>query len=286
MRVWIGIGVGLAMLAAQSAAACPAENPQNRERVDLQTVLGDVCIEMLDGPDEAKGTENNFLAYVARGDYDGTFIHRSVPGFVLQGGGYSWTEEDGYVEVPSDPPIENEPAASNLRGTVAMAKQSGNPDSASNEWFINLADNVELDVSNGGFTVFARVLDEDMDVVDAIEALHTESGQLAILDPLRSRFTHLPVLELLERDPDGYGCLIVFPDPEPIFVAPFGAQADTTACATQEELNDAVALTREAMDPQVPERLVVIEQAVPEPGAWLQLVAGAAALLAGRRRAR
>ena len=295
MRGWNGIGMVLglgaaAFVATGAAAGCPAENPQNRVRVELQTVLGDICLEMRDGPERPKVTRDNFLAYVERGDYDGTFFHRSNPGFVLQGGGFRWTAADGYAGVPQDPPIVNEPYASNLRGTVAMAKLSGDPDSATNQWFINLADNSSiLDGQNGGFTVFASVLPEDMDIVDAIEALHTESGQLAILDPLRSNFTHLPVLELLERDPDGYGCLIVFPDPLPS-TSPadnFGAQFDISACATQEEVNDSLQLTREAMDPQVPERLVVIEQAVPEPGAGLQALCGAVVLaLAARRRTR
>jgi cyclophilin family peptidyl-prolyl cis-trans isomerase len=285
---WLGLGIGIALLAAGPGSACPIDNPEGRDRVDIQTVVGDICIDLLDGPGEAPNTVANFLNYVYRGDYDQTFFHRSLSGFVIQGGGYRWTSEEGYVAVPKDPPILNEPGISNLRGTVAMAKIAGQPDSATSQWFINLADNVTLDLpGNGAFTVFGRVVDEDLPVVDAIEALHTESGQLAVDSPLNSLFTHLPVLEVLERDPAGYGCLIVYPDPLPSNTSAdnFGAQYDLSACATQAELEVAVMLTIAAMDPQVPERLVTIEQAVPEPGAWLQLLLGAL-LLTGTGTAR
>ena len=285
-RFWSGwLGFGIAWIAAASASACPVANPENRDRVELHTVLGDICLEMLDGPGEAPDTVANFLRYVARGDYDQSFFHRSIPGFIIQGGGFTWTPEDGYQAVATDPPILNEPGLSNLRGTAAMAKLPGDPDSATSQWFINLADNSAiLDDQNGGFTVFARVVDEDMPVVDAIEDLHTESGQLAVDDPLRTQFTHLPVLEVLDRDPDGYGCLIVFPDPEPTGMN-FGAQFDISACMTQSEIDESLLLTIAAMDPQVPERLVMIEQAVPEPGMWLQLLVGGL-VLAGSTRGR
>lgn len=284
-RFWSGcLGFGIAWIAAASASACPVANPENRDRVELHTVLGDICLEMLDGPGEAPDTVANFLRYVARGDYDQSFIHRSVPGFVIQGGGYTWTELDGYDTVPMDPPILNEPGISNLRGTVAMAKLGGDPDSATSQWFINLADNVGLDLpANGAFTVFARVVDEDMPVVDAIEALHIESGQYAVDYELAANFNHIPVLEVLERDPDGYGCLIIFPDPLPGGTPPdYGARFEST-CPTTEELQAAVDETIAAMDPQMPERLVLIEQAVPEPGALLQFALGFLVLSAAAR---
>jgi len=282
MRRLIG-SLGVAIFFASGASACPVANPEGRVRVDVQTVLGDICLEMLDGPGEAPGTVANFLGYVARGDYDQSFFHRSIPGFILQGGGFFWTAETSYGAVPAQPPILNEPGISNLRGTVAMAKFAGDPDSAINQWFINLADNAAiLDGQNGGFTVFARVADEDMPVVDAIEDLHTESGQFAIDDPLAAAFTNLPVLELLERDPAGYGCLIVFPDPLNNGTPRF----DATACTSQQEADDSLILTIVALDPQVPERLVMIEQAVPEPGAMLQLVLGVLVLSFGGRARR
>jgi len=137
--------------------------------VTLNTSLGDVDIELFD--DQAPQTVANFLNYVRDEDYSKTFIHRSVPGFVVQGGGFKFI--DGLIiAVPLDPPVVNEPGISNLRGTIAMAKLSGDPDSATSQWFINLADNSEnLDSQNGGFTVFGQVSAEGMAVIDAIAAL-------------------------------------------------------------------------------------------------------------------
>src|SRR5688572_298771 len=108
--------------------------------VCFDTTLGTFCMEMLE--EDAPGTVANFLNYVRDGDYDNTFVHRSVPNFVVQGGGYKldpFTEE-----VPADPQIPNEFKLSNTRGTVAMAKFGGLADSASNQWFVNLSENVSL----------------------------------------------------------------------------------------------------------------------------------------------
>jgi cyclophilin family peptidyl-prolyl cis-trans isomerase len=127
-------------------------------------------------------TTTNFLKYVDGGHYANTFIHRSVPGFVVQGGGFKVT---GTTSVTTDDTtsfgtIVNEPGpvgSTNVRGTIAMAKLGGNANSASNQWFFNLADNVDplnpnsLDNQNGGFTTFGRVLGGGMKVVDAIAAL-------------------------------------------------------------------------------------------------------------------
>ncbi len=139
--------------------------------VRLETILGNIDLELL--AEDAPTTVANFLKYVGDGDYDNSFIHRSVPGFVLQGGGFTF-EVDEVGLVPTDPPIENEfdPSRSNVRGTVAMAKVGSDPDSATSQWFINLADNsINLDNQNGGFTVFARVIGDGMNVADAIAAL-------------------------------------------------------------------------------------------------------------------
>ena len=292
MQMWnragacaIAAGALLAADPSPAGAACPAENPERRIRFELRTSLGDVCIELLDGFGEAPITSQNFRNYAERGDYDQSFLHRSIPGFIVQGGGFSWDSVSSYQRVPADPAIVNEPGISNLRGTLAMAKVAGDPNSATNEWFINLADNSgNLDSQNGGFTVFARVVGDDMDVVDAIAALHTEYGPYAIDHALASIFTNLPVLSLLERDPAGYGCLIVFPDP-----LSNGTPLGQQTCSTQVELDASVQLTIEAMDPQVPERLVMVNEVVyaPESGAtWLVAVGGLVLRGAARRRRR
>jgi peptidyl-prolyl cis-trans isomerase A (cyclophilin A) len=137
--------------------------------VIIKTTLGDVNIELFD--QEAPETVANFMNYVNDGDFANTIIHRSDPGFVIQGGGFKYV--DGAVDpVPADPAVVNEPGISNLRGTIAMAKQSGSPDSATSQWFINLADNSGmLDNDNGGFTVFGQVTGNGMEVIDAIAAL-------------------------------------------------------------------------------------------------------------------
>jgi len=136
------------------------------------TGTGFVEIELFDTV--APETVANFLNYVNAGDYDGTFIHRSVPGFILQMGGFIFDPAqgdffaEGTSHIPTDPPVVNEFRMSNVRGTIAMAKLGGDPDSATSEFFFNLADNSEnLDNQNGGFTVFAQVI-SGQDVIDAI----------------------------------------------------------------------------------------------------------------------
>lgn len=123
--------------------------------------------------DDTPATQANFLGYVNDGDYNGVHMHRLVPGFVLQGGGYTWNGSS-YDHIPTDPPVVNEFGRSNLDGTVAMAKVGGDPDSATSEFFFNYGDNsANLDNQNGGFTVFARVLGNGMDLINAYAGLGT-----------------------------------------------------------------------------------------------------------------
>ena len=122
----------------------------------------------------APETVENFLNYVEDEDYNDTIIHRSVADFIVQGGGFA-VEDSQVVDLPADAPVDNEFSAerSNVRGTIAMAKQGGNPNSATNQWFFNLGDNsANLDNQNGGFTVFGEVLsDEDLETVEFIDDL-------------------------------------------------------------------------------------------------------------------
>ncbi|MCX6876332.1 MAG: peptidylprolyl isomerase [Verrucomicrobia bacterium] len=105
-------------------------------------------------------TRTNFLKYVADGDYVNSFIHRSVPGFVIQGGA-SRIVSNNIVAVPTDPPIVNEFGVSNTLSTISMAKLGGDPNSATSQWFVSLGENTDiLDPQNGGFTVFGRMTRE------------------------------------------------------------------------------------------------------------------------------
>lgn len=164
-----------ALLAActQAASADPF--------VRISTTYGDFTIELL--PEAAPATVNNFLGYVDRGDYSRMIVHRLDNNFVFQTGSHKWVGDCvsgllppacGPAFVPTAPTVVNEPGVSNVRGTLAMAKLDGLPDSASSQWFVNLADNAaNLDNQNGGFTVFARVLGDGMNVADRINALST-----------------------------------------------------------------------------------------------------------------
>ena len=119
-------------------------------------------------------TVSNFLGYVERGDYQDMFIHRLVPGFVIQGGGFSVTTGAGggpaLGTVPTQAMIQNEFGVSNTLGTISMAKQGGDPNSATSQWFISTgANSNNLDFQNGGFTVFGRVSKESFEAALALD---------------------------------------------------------------------------------------------------------------------
>lgn len=138
--------------------------------VQVKTNLGDFEINLFD--QSTPVTVTNFLTYSNAGRFDNTVIHRSVPGFVIQGGGFTFDQQLPLKATATNAPIVNEPKWSNIRGTVAMAKQAGNPNSATNQWFVNLTNNgANLDLQNGGFTVFGQIDAQGMEVVDAIAAL-------------------------------------------------------------------------------------------------------------------
>lgn len=159
--------------------------------VRMQTTLGAIDIILYDNA--APRTVANFLSYVNSGAYKNSFFHRSVPGFIVQGGGFVWNDASGTVSsVVTHAPIAHEysPGHSNRRGMIGMAKLPGDPDSATSEWFINLADNSStLDSQNGGFTVFGEVSPSSMTIVDRIARLPTINagpafGELPISGPI------------------------------------------------------------------------------------------------------
>lgn len=162
------IGLGLLLGAASAQATI----------VELQTSLGTIRVNLFDHDANTKATVDNFLKYVegaeGYGSYRDTIIHRSAKNFVIQGGGYEYRDDKTppLQAIISGPSIKNQPVYSNVRGTIAMAKLSSGPNTATNQWFFNLSDNNanNLDTQNSGFTVFGQVV-AGMDVVDAIAAV-------------------------------------------------------------------------------------------------------------------
>ena len=165
----------------------------------FDTVLGKINVELL--ANDAPLNVANFLNYANRGAYTSSIIHRSVPSFVIQGGGYL-LQANSINPIAADAPVKNEFKISNTRGTMAMAKTAAGPDTATNQWFFNLSDNrhsvdpttgqdIGLDAQNGGFTVFARVIGTGMTVVDAIAAVPTYDARTQLN---ASDFGNLPLL--------------------------------------------------------------------------------------------
>ena len=139
----------------------------------FNTNMGQFCIELFET--HTPITTTNFLNYINSDAYTNGIFHRSVPGFVIQGGHFKIvdnTNGETLAFVNTFAPITNEFRISNTRGTVAMAKLPGNPNSATSQWFVNLADNsLNLNNQNGGFTVFGRVIFDGMNIIDAIANL-------------------------------------------------------------------------------------------------------------------
>jgi peptidyl-prolyl cis-trans isomerase B (cyclophilin B) len=143
--------------------------------VDVTTNHGTFSIQL--DPAKAPASVANFLQYVDAAHYDGTIFHRVIATFMIQGGGY----DQMYEKKPVHGPIQNEAdnGLKNKRGTVAMAR-TGDPHSATAQWFVNVVDNAFLDhkakdAQGWGYAVFGRVI-EGMDVVDRIKAVPTGSN--------------------------------------------------------------------------------------------------------------
>jgi uncharacterized protein (TIGR03437 family) len=148
MRINLGLAGALAAFVLSPLAAWG-------QTVRFSTSLGDIDVQLL--PDSAPKTVANFMNYVNRGAYNSSIFHRSAPGFVIQGGGFTWTASLPSA-IAADAPVVNEYNVSNTRGTLAMAKTAAGPNTATNQWFFNLADNSSnLNNQNGGFTVFGKV---------------------------------------------------------------------------------------------------------------------------------
>lgn len=154
-------------------------DPDTQSAARVVTTMGNFDIILF--PDSTPITTNNFLDYVDDRRYDNVFFHRAPQNFVVQGGGYGHKSSGGFFSVEKFAEIQNEPGLKNVRGTVAMAKLPGLPNSATSEFFVNLNDlngfdpgnplGPNLDTQNGGFTVFGRVAAPGMALLDSINAL-------------------------------------------------------------------------------------------------------------------
>lgn len=201
--VYLGLALAAAATPARAQIGGCTPNFSGSIVYVIETPLGDIPVELY--PNMAPQTVANFSAYADGGDWDGSLVHRSVPGFVIQGGGYR--EVGGaYAAIPTDPPVVNEPCLSNTSGTIAMARIGGQPNSATSQWFVNLANNTFLDSVDGGFTAFGRVIGAGMDVVQDIAALPTFDTLAYLQLPFNQIFRALPVFALPTDPPGGYGC--------------------------------------------------------------------------------
>lgn len=155
----------LAIGAMMASSIVFAANTQ----MQIKTTLGDIEIELFN--DKAPITSKNFETYVKAKFYNGTIFHRVIPGFMVQGGGMN----EQMVEKENRPSIKNEAynGLKNIRGSLAMAR-TNDPDSASSQFFINLADNDFLNKTSGnpGYAVFGKV-NKGMEIVDSLSRVPT-----------------------------------------------------------------------------------------------------------------
>ena len=199
----------LASVANGSATTNPGNTLVRFQITTAGQVFGNVDVELFN--QDKPETVRNFLLYVRSGAYSNGLLHRCVQAFALQGGGYgvldpySPSDFAQFTTVPSFGKVTNEfgvgPLLSNRFATLAMAKTGTNANSATSQWFFNLANNTNLDTQNGGFTVFGRVLEttngfEGTNVLGFFKGLSLSNGIVNMTTFYGSRFsafTDLPV---------------------------------------------------------------------------------------------
>lgn len=168
--------IAAGLLCAPASAKDAKETPAKKKGpiAIMTTNMGTIEIEL--NREKAPVSVKNFISYAKSGRYNGTIFHRVIKDFMIQGGGF----DTNLQKRPTDAPIPNEAAngLSNLRGTIAMAR-TGQPHSATNQFFINTVDNKRLDhtgknMRGWGYAVFGKVT-KGMDVVDKIRAVPTGS---------------------------------------------------------------------------------------------------------------
>ena len=164
--------LAVSIIVLMTGASMGQENAVSHPRVVMETSKGEIVLELY--PDKAPLTVKNFLDYVDAGFYNGTIFHRVIPGFMLQGGGFTRDMQ----KKPTQAPVKNEAynGLKNDRGTIAMAR-TADPHSASSQFFINSVDNTFLNYkgqtpSGWGYAVFGSVI-KGMETADAISKVET-----------------------------------------------------------------------------------------------------------------
>ncbi|MBP1204830.1 peptidyl-prolyl cis-trans isomerase A (cyclophilin A) [Duganella sp. 1411] len=181
MTMFAGVALSGAALAAAPAAPAASATPQ----VEIKTTMGDIVVE-LDREKAPKSVEN-FLAYVKSGFYKGTIFHRVIDGFMIQGGGFD--EKLNQKKVNKPVPIESQNGLSNVTYSLAMAR-TGDPNSATSQFFINVADNEALNYPGRdgfGYTVFGKVV-KGQEVVDKIKGVLVDDKGI---------FQNIPVIPIV-----------------------------------------------------------------------------------------
>ncbi|MFA5423409.1 MAG: peptidylprolyl isomerase [Phycisphaerae bacterium] len=171
------------------------ETPVTNPQVKMKTNMGDIVIEL--DSKNAPLTTANFLEYVNQDLYAGTIFHRVIPGFMIQGGGFT----SDMKQKNTNPPIklESDNGLKNTRGTVAMAR-TNDPDSATSQFFINVVDNAFLDYvpgKNPGYAVFGKVI-SGMVTVDKIAAVKTATA--AGMGDVPTQPVIIEKVEIIESD--------------------------------------------------------------------------------------
>lgn len=188
----------LAIVAVIFLSGCVMRDPGPLVLVEMKTSKGIIELELDRG--RAPISVGNFLKYADRKKYDGTIFHRVVENFVIQGGGYTpelveRAKLDKAAGHPDEPiPNEWQNGLKNTRGTIAMAREE-QPDTATREFYINVADNAKLDTArpqtgNAGYAVFGRVV-SGMEVVDAIR--HVPTGAKPSPDVTDGSLNNVPM---------------------------------------------------------------------------------------------
>ena len=148
----------------------------NATTVVFNTSEGEIEVNLFD--QTTPKTVANFLQYIDEQHYTNSVIHRVSPGFIVQGGGFTFEGNWPLTRIETNPSVINEPTYSNVKGTIAMAKLGNAPNSATDQWFFNLSDNNtgsanqgNLDLQNGGFTVFGQIIGDGMTILEKIADL-------------------------------------------------------------------------------------------------------------------